>query len=169
MSAFVSSDPQFVGLRGQSFQVHGIDGAVYALVSSATTAVNARFVFLSAGLCPNTAVIATQCWSHPGSYIGAVSVQEVVDVDGVQLVQRLLLESGAASDGFAAIVVNGRSLSLGDEHSVGQFKVSVESTHRVTVRTSQLLFTFDNSDRFINQQVMATVPIHRIAAHGLLG
>ena len=41
-------DPQFVGLRGQSFQVHGIDGAVYALISEEHTAVNARFVFLRA-------------------------------------------------------------------------------------------------------------------------
>ena len=26
------------------------------------------------------AVIQTQCWSHPGAYLGAISVQEVVDV-----------------------------------------------------------------------------------------
>lgn len=38
----VLGDPQFVGLRGQSFQVHGIDGTVYSLVSSATTAINAQ-------------------------------------------------------------------------------------------------------------------------------
>src|SRR6185437_8165113 len=32
-------DPQFIGLRGQSFQVHGIDRAVYALISEEHTAV----------------------------------------------------------------------------------------------------------------------------------
>jgi hypothetical protein len=164
----VLGDPQFVGLRGQSFQVHGIDGAVYALLSSAYTQVNARFVFLSSGQCPATALIATQCWLHPGSYLGAVSVQE--QVDGVVGVQQLLMESGAHSSGFAAVRLNGRQLAVGDSVTIGaQFSVDVQSSHRVTVHTRQLIFTFDNSDRFINQQVIATVPLDRMQAHGLLG
>ena len=76
----VLGDPQFIGLRGQSFQVHGVDGAVYALLSSTWTQVNAGFVFFSTGQCPSPAVIQTQCWSHPGAYLGAISVQEVVGV-----------------------------------------------------------------------------------------
>jgi hypothetical protein len=48
----VLGDPQFMGLRGQSFQVHGIDGAVYNLVTSTSSQVNSRFVFLSKGRCP---------------------------------------------------------------------------------------------------------------------
>ena len=170
VSSGVLGDPQFVGLRGQSFQVHGLDGAIYALLSSPTTHMNGRFVFLDSGVCPSAAVITTPCWSHPGSYIGAVSVQEVVvDVDGVQQVQRLLIESGPASLGFTSIVHNGRSLSVGESVSTGQFSVQLVSSHRVTVHTAQLLLTFDNSDRFINQQVAPTLPVHRITAHGLLG
>ena len=41
----VVGDPQFTGLRGQSYQVHGIDGAVYNLITSPQLHVNARFVF----------------------------------------------------------------------------------------------------------------------------
>ena len=48
----VRGDPSCVGLRGQSFQVHGVDGAVYALLSSETLQVNGRFTFLSEGRCP---------------------------------------------------------------------------------------------------------------------
>ena len=44
--AFVTGDPQFVGLRGQSFQVHGVDGAVYNIISDASMQLNSRFTFL---------------------------------------------------------------------------------------------------------------------------
>ncbi len=37
---------EFVGLSGQSFQVHGMDGAVYALISDENMQLNARFAFL---------------------------------------------------------------------------------------------------------------------------
>ena len=162
----VIGDPQFVGLRGQSFQVHGIDGAVYALVSSVSTQVNARFVFLDSGSCPSAAVITTQCWSHPGSYLGAVAIQERVDGHDVQ---RLVVEAGAHEAGFASVQLNGRSLAVGDSASVGQFAVQVLSSHRLVVRTRELQLTLDNSDRFINQQVEALVGLTRMTAHGLLG
>ena len=165
----VLGDPQFVGLRGQSFQVHGIDGAVYALVSSPSTQVNARFVFLSSGRCPSATLIDTQCWSHAGSYLGAVSVQERVAGHGVQ---RLLVESGAHDVGFASIELNGRVLSVGDSVSVGHFSVHVQSSHRIAVRTAALQLTLDNSDSFINQQVEALIELTSMAAtrtHGLLG
>ena len=162
----VIGDPQFVGLRGQSFQVHGIDGAVYALVSSVSTQVNARFVFLDSGSCPSAAVITTQCWSHPGSYLGAVAIQERVDGHDVQ---RLVVEAGAHEAGFVSVQLNGRSLAVGDSASVGQFAVQVLSSHRLVVRTRELQLTLDNSDRFINQQVEALVGLTRMTAHGLLG
>ena len=165
----VLGDPQFVGLRGQSFQVHGIDGAVYALVSSPSTQVNARFVFLSAGQCPSLAVIATACWSHPGSYLGAVSVQELVAGYDTQ---QLVVESGARDVGFVSVTLNGHPLATGDSTSAGHFSVHVVSSHRLVVRTVELQLTLDNSDGFINQQVEALVELHSMTAHathGLLG
>ena len=50
-SSSVFGDSPFGGLRGQSSQVHGIHGAVYALISEEHTAINAHFVFLSSGRC----------------------------------------------------------------------------------------------------------------------
>ena len=76
----VLGDPQFVGLRGQSYQVHGMDGAIYNLISDKNLQVNSRFVFLTEGQCPIIdGVVDTNCWSHPGSYIGEMSFQQVVD------------------------------------------------------------------------------------------
>ena len=71
LSAGVLGDPQFVGLLGQSYQVHGIDGAVYSLIAERGLLVNARFRYLSSGRCPALAS-ARNCWSHPGSYLGEV-------------------------------------------------------------------------------------------------
>ena len=76
-------DPQLVGLLGQSFQVHGIDGAVYSLISHEEAAVNSRFAFLDGPRpCPNKPhvwaqgeqPIAITCWSHEGSYLSELEV-----------------------------------------------------------------------------------------------
>ena len=45
----VVGDPQFVGLRGQNYQVHGVAGEIYSIVSDADLQYNSRFVFLSEG------------------------------------------------------------------------------------------------------------------------
>jgi len=166
-TATIVGDPQFVGLRGQSFQVHGVDGGIYNLVSSARTQVNAQFVFLSEGECPVVdGVKATNCWSHPGSYLGAVSVQQVM-ADGS--VEKLVLTAGSAKQGFASLELNGKALKVGDSFAKDVFSVSYDSTHLISVKTEQFSFTFDNSDMFINQAVGASVPLSKINAHGLLG
>ena len=104
-------DPQFVGLRGQSFQVHGIDGAVYALISEEHTAVNARFVFLSSGRCPVLeGATLNNCYSHPGSYMGAISFQ--VRTEDGQL-HTAVLTAGEADTGFASVQVDGALLTVG--------------------------------------------------------
>jgi len=63
----ISGDPQLVGLQGQEFQIHGVPGEIFALISQPNFQLNSRFVYLSTGRCyyNNTA-----CWSHPGTYLG---------------------------------------------------------------------------------------------------
>ena len=146
-----------------------MDGAVYALVSSPSTQVNARFTFLSHGRCPEPARVATACWTHPGSYLSAVSVMERVPGSGVQ---RLRVEAGDAATGFASVTLNGAALDLSEsaEVVVGHFRLQLQSSHRLAVRTQQLSFVLDNSDGFINQQVTATGDMAALRAmHGLLG
>ena len=161
----VLGDPQFVGLRGQSFQVHSIDGAVYALVSSPSTQVNARFAFLTAGVCPP--LIRTNCWSHPGSYVGALSFQQRVE-DG-QLYSAVI-EAGPASTGFRSILVDGQAMTIGQRITHGtSFDVQLRSSHEVVVSTAEFEFVVSNSDGFVNQALRPLVPLSQLQAHGLLG
>ena len=160
----VIGDPQFMGLLGQSYQVHGIDGAHYNIISSNTTQVNARFTYLSSGVCPPTAN-PTNCWSHPGSYLGAVGVMELVD--GVR--QQLRIEAGPARSGFRNVTLNGELLAVGSAASVGSLAVQYVDAYSVIVDTAQFTLSFDNSDMYLNQAVSARIPLARLTCHGLLG
>lgn len=163
----IIGDPQFVGLRGQSFQVHGIDGEFYNLVSSTTSQVNAQFVFLNEGSCPVIdGIVQTNCWSHPGSYLGAIGVQQIVG----DHVNRLHLVAGAAQQGFESVKVNDREIQVGDATvDTDAFSVSFESTHRVRCQIAEYEFVFDSSDMFINQGISMRVPLDKLTSHGLIG
>jgi hypothetical protein len=164
--AVVVGDPQFVGLRGQSFQIHGIDGAVYNIISEAQTQVNSRFVFLSEGECPMiNGVPDVNCWSHPGSYLGELSFQQVVDGK----VHKALIVAGSAKTGFASVELDGKALKVGDAFTFGSFSVKMISTHHVSVQTENFSFELSNSDMFINQAVSNRVPLSKLSSHGLLG
>ena len=164
--ASITGDPQFVGLRGQQYQVHGIDGAVYNIISEQNTQVNSRFVFLTEGVCPIVdGVKATNCWSHPGSYLGEMSFQAVVDGK----LHAALIQAGSSTTGFSGIQVDGKALKVGDKVTFGDFSVSVNSAYSVVVNTESFEFELSNSDMFINQALKAKVPLSQLQAHGLIG
>ena len=162
----VVGDPQFVGLRGQSYQVHGIDGAVYNIITEPSTQVNSRFSFLTEGQCPMiNGKPDSNCWSHPGSYLGEMSFQAIVN----DKVHAALIEAGSAQKGFAGVQVDGKALSVGDLVTFGAFSVEYISTHLVAVTTDNYSFQLSNSDMFINQALRATTPLSKLTSHGLLG
>jgi len=164
--AIIVGDPQFVGLRGQSYQVHGIDGAVYNIISEENTQVNSRFVFLTEGQCPMlNGKQATNCWSHPGSYLGEMSFQAMVDGE----LHAALVQSGSAQTGFAGVQVDGKALQVGDKKSFGAFSVELVSTHEVAITTENFNIRLSNSDNFINQELRATTSLSKLRSHGLLG
>ena len=166
----VQGDPQFVGFRGQSYQVHGVDGYVYNLLSSPTLQLNARFVFLGSGRCPVVAGVAQDnCWSHPGSYLGEVGLM-LKDAGGK--VHRVLVQSGGYKRGFAAVEVDGQRLTVGAKGEVGTggaLSFEYAGSHEVRVQTAAFSFTFSNSDRFLNQRVELHTPVGELTSHGLLG
>jgi len=165
-SAGVVGDPQFAGLRGQSYQIHGVDGVVYNIITEQQCQVNARFVFLSSGECPLIEGVAgNHCWSHPGSYLGALSVQQVVE----GTTHRLELVAGSSRSGFGSILLENKTMAVGATFTAGAFSVVVRSPHQVHVQTEHFSFEFTNSDMFINQAVASRVLLHKLAAHGLLG
>jgi len=166
--AFVVGDPQFVGLRGQSYQVHGLDGEIYNIISDSQAQVNARFVFLRSGQCPPQqlgAEVTSNCWSHPGSYLGELSFQQVVDGK----LHRALITAGAAASGFQQVQVDDEVLTLGDSRAFGSFSVTFASSHEVVINMEQFEFGLTNSDRFVNQKVKAKTPLYQLKSHGLLG
>ena len=162
----IVGDPQFVGLRGQQYQVHGIDGAVYNIISEENTQVNSRFVFLTSGDCP---VIDGQkdvnCWSHPGSYLGEMGFQAMVGGK----VHRALITAGSARRGFASVQMDYKPLLVGDRVQYGDFSVHLQTTHTITVTTDSFEFHLSNSDLFINQKLKARIPLSELRAHGLIG
>ena len=170
LTSSVLGDPSFVGLRGQRYQVHGMDGEVYNLISSPTMQLNARFTFLRAGQCPILDGVAdTGCWSHPGSYLGAIALQVRV----AEQLHVLVIQSGDHKQGFASVQLDGTHVAvseLSEATSDETFEVRRTSAHRLEVTTAMFIFVFSNSDGFINQEVQIRVPLSCLnGTHGLLG
>jgi hypothetical protein len=145
-----------------------MDGQVYNLITAAELQVNAYFVFLSEGECPvrEGGHRADNCWSHPGSYFGRLSVQTAQG-------DRLLIEAGAASKGFTLVHLNGRPVPIGQ--AVGNsphLSVFQSSGHLLTIRTPLLTVEVENSDLFLNLLSVSPSSLRALAkaeAHGLLG
>ena len=123
-------------------------------------------MFLSAGRCP---ILDGQpgrdFWSHPGSYMGEMSFQHVVD----GRVHAVLVTSGAASNGFTSVQMDGEAVLVGTNATFEQFSVHVRSSHSVSIHTEEFDFVLSNSDHFINQVVSAVVPLSALRSHGVLG
>ena len=162
----VAGDPQFVGLLGQSFQVHGIDGAVYALISEPAMQLNARFRFLTGPrpcpAMPSTGKTCTNCWSHDGSYLSELGL--MVKATG----ERVRVVAGSAASGFDSVTVNGQPLAVGASTTSGT--VSVVSTHELVLRAGSFEVEVESVDGFVNlRSVATTVARSELTAHGLLG
>ena len=162
--SFVVGDPQFIGLRGQSYQVHGVSGEVYNIVSDKDFQYNSRFVFLDAGECPVVSGKKQKgCWSHPGSFLGELAIK-------TRMNDQLHIVSGSAKDGFAQVEINGKTMELGESVLLkGEMgSVSYNSTHMVSVKIANWSFDFENSDLFVNQRV-SVANFKSLRSHGLLG
>ena len=193
-------DPQFVGFLGQSFQVHGIDGAVYSLISDAQVQVNGRFAFLGEkGRCVaqrdirrsnNRSVSSAdidrrvagpiQCWSHPGSYIGELSVRTAAGM-------RLLVQPGTTAEGYRRVEVTldsvaseakaeaAISVDVTDAQPLvfGDLSVARLSSHHLLLRVGVFVLQLSSSHHFLNIDRAEVSDWDRLTgevrSHGLLG
>ena len=163
----VSGDPQFVGLLGQTFQVHGIDGAVYNLISDRALQLNARFSFIGASplracpVMPSTGELCRSCWSHSGSYLSQLGL--MVQGGG----ERVKVVAGPARVGFSQVEVNGGGVGVGEE--VGS--VRVVSSHELVLSVGRWLVEVENVDGFVNLRSVQLVggDLSGLESHGLLG
>ena len=165
----VVGDPMFVGFLRQRFQVHGMDGVVYNILSQASVSINALFVFLESGNCPIVDGEAlTNCWSHPGSYFGSLALQTAAG-------DKLEIVSGAATSGFGAIRFDGEDVKVtkGVEGTGAKLSFTVLSSHSVAVTIDNYRLVVENSDMFVNLVSIEVLDWQQLASvdqpHGLLG
>lgn len=162
--SYVVGDPQFIGLRGQNYQVHGVAGEIYNIVSDDEMQYNSRFVFLHSGECPVVDGRKQKgCFAHPGSYLGELGLK-------TRSGDKIHLVSGCAHSGFAEVTVNGSPVPVGVTIDLadGMGSVSRNTTHLATVSIGNWGFDFENSDMFVNQRVRV-LDARGLRSHGLLG
>ena len=179
----VRGDPLFVGLRGQRYQVHGVDGAVYNLISDAMLLVNAGFSYLDEGDCLRDAITNAPlftCWTHRGSYLSSLAVR----TSGGGSVA---LHSGPARSGFDSVVVSvvghdSRVLLIGETATVAAldgadtYNMTISFTTLRTVHIDHAglySLTVENSDHFLNIIQLSVNNMRRlqteVQSHGLIG
>ena len=175
----IRGDPQLEGFLGQSYQVHGIDGSFYSLISHPTHQLNAQFTFLNEGNCPTTHVTMA-CWSHPGSFVSQVGIDQIIDdADSNEQQQqqtraRVTIIAGEADVGFESLVVNDIEMHVSDRVDIANDTMVVTFVDSYTINITTPLFTyvFENSDLFMNQQIAPNVPLKSLResnTHGLIG
>ena len=170
-AAHIVGDPSFVGLRGQRFQVHGIAGAVYSLISDRLLQLNSRFVFLSHApgcpVLPSTGLRSAGCWSHPGSYLAEIGLKTSAG-------SRLHVVAGSAAVGFGRVTLDGLELSAGSSvplSSPTAGSVRLLNRYELSVECGDYALELENIDGFVNVRQVAVLPGRwsRLASHGLLG
>jgi len=180
-------DPQFHGLLGQSYQIHGIDGSIYSIISQSDMSMTSRFVYLTGGRCPLYAS-AMNCWSHSGSYFDSIGIQTA---DG----NKVLIEAGDRSKGFSKIEINNKSvdinnfiirdggnnssssvITIGDgsnKENNNNLIINLIDRYHLSIQYSIWIFHIDNSDMFVNINRVEISSwsqlISQIQPHGLLG
>lgn len=162
-----NGDPQFTGFLGQSYQVHGLSGADYNIISTPTLQYNAHFNFLTSGACRT----GTECYSHPGNYFGSVSLQIK---DSAGSVQRILIDSGSVTTGLTVKQNEDQIWSIGTDQftRIGAYNLSFPNQFEFIISSEEFNMRIQNSDMFVNQDVsigrslMTQIAEFKLAARG---
>jgi len=161
-------DPQFLGLQGQSFQVHGIPNSVFNLISSPYFQLNSRFTYLSTGACNYN---NTPCWSHPGTYLdqlgfnfGRTSTQLKVLSGSNAEGMRVYLGGVEVVSGQAAVTIPAFTVPFLDNYNSTYDVLSRKPTpstvlidfvskDQILIESADWVFRVTNSDSFFNMDV----------------
>ena len=187
----VLGDPQFVGFHAQAFQVHGIPGRYFNLLTTLTLQLNALFTMLvdgqsmTAGQMQAERVISqlqslkggpshplplTTAYSHEGTFLAEMGLKFTA-ADGATVQVRAV--AGAYTTGFATVTVNGIDVAVGAEavQVAAGMLVTFTTPSLLTIDTPVLSFTLVNADRFFNieQATLNTPYTGDSQMDGLLG
>lgn len=168
----IHGDPQFSGLKGQSYQIHGMPNEYYNLISDPLIQYNSKFIFLNQGKCPTIdgVVVKGDCWTHPGTYLGELGLK----TRGGETVQII---AGSGSHGFHSILYNGVRVPVGSilPLTFGSLSppyssyLNYSSPHSLRLEGAGFYsILISNSDQFLNQN-LRVLNWELIASHGLLG
>ena len=141
-----------------------MDNTVYNVITDRLIQLNALFVFLTSGECPLVdGQRLTNCWSHPGSYFGALALQTSTG-------HRVHMLSGSAKAGLT-LTVDG--VALKDTVTLPGLTVTRLNSHKALIEAGVYRFTVENSDHFINliEADVTNWGLLRkdVQSHGLLG
>jgi len=168
ITSVVRGDPNFSGLQGQSFQVHGIPNSIFNLVSSPTFQLNSRFAYLSSGVCNYN---NTVCWSHPGTYLdqlgfnfGKTSSRLKVVAGPHEIGMRAFLGDVEMEAGKSAVTVSTFTVPFLDNNNSTYNVVSSKLTPSTTliqflskdqllVQNADWVIRVTNSDEFFNLDI----------------
>ena len=143
-------DPQFVGLQGQTYQVHGADNTIFALISTPQFLMNGLFTFIDVGsTCDYN---NTACWSHPGTYISQIGFRISNIHNNNNVDSTILVVAGSHSKGLNLYIDDKRQYIESKQIHVGKNARVKIISHDVIRVTIPELFEFEitNSDMFFN-------------------
>ena len=156
--ATVLGDPSFTGFHGgKSFQVHGVPGAVFNVLTAPELQLNSLFTFIDHGEAMTSSEMgrarllsfgrlpATQPWSHPGTYLNQLGLK----LGAIEL----HIGAGAYGAGVAYVTLvseDNKQLAVGDSVSWCDSTLTWLDASHVQVQTPLLTFTIVNADRFFN-------------------
>jgi hypothetical protein len=194
----ILGDPQFTGFHGQSYQVHGVDGYIYNIISSPDVHINERFVFLEQGHCKRG---MKNCFSHPGSYIGEVGLivrnkpttNEIVHLNSEEqnmnlnnsipmsrsFARRINVVAGSWKSGLL-VTIDDHPITAPYIHyellnsTTATFLLDYSDASHVFIRTAEFDMWFENNDHFMNQKFemrhrVRTTSTGVLTPHGILG
>jgi len=146
-----NGDPQFSGFLGQSYQIHGVSGSYYNIISTPALQLNALFTFLTEGACRK----GTTCFAHAGNYFGEIglSLKNGDKVDYVHIV------AGPVAQGLKVLINNVELAVSSTPIVIGQSTITLADSFDAIVETPEFSFRFQNSDMFLNEDVTLNRPL----------
>jgi len=142
----VHGDPQFTGFLGQSYQVHGVSGQVYNVLSTPRFQYNALFTYLDEGKCRK----GTPCFSHAGNYFGEVGLLLRSPTGAVSVLRAI---AGPVDTGLQVLLDNETVNVSSTAIAVGDSSITFANPFELVIESPEFSMKLSNSDMFINQDV----------------
>jgi hypothetical protein len=158
----VVGDPQFTGLQGQQFQVHGMPDEFFNLITTPTFQLNSRFTYIASGRCDYN---NTECWTHPGTYVDqlgfmfpGINIKTVAGPHHKGL--RVWINDEEMHKSHKAVVMTTTTTTGANTTDASASEVSISHPHHDVLVVSFPLYTIEvtNSDWFFNFNLVFHAP-----------